>query len=445
MRRPERLRSETTVAGAAPLMLYSLYDWQLAAFAPLRTMALAGRDFLTNPDFPFTESRFFRGVAAGCELFERITRRYEKPAWGLERTRTGGASVAVAEEIVEARPHCNLLHFRREADDAAGAAGAAGARGDPKVLVVAPMSGHHATLLRGTVAALLPEHDVYITDWIDAGRVPVSQGRFDLDDYVDHIIAFLQRLGPGAHVIAVCQPSVPVLGAVSLMAADGDPCQPASMTLMGGPVDTRIAPTRVNEFAKRHSLGWFERSVITRVPFGYEGFNRRVYPGFLQLTGFMSMNFDRHFGAHLKLFDHLIRGDGDSAEAHRKFYDEYMSVMDMTAEFYLQTVDTVFQRHALPRGEWVSRGRRIDPPAIAGTALLTVEGELDDISAPGQTRAAHALCSNIPPERRRHILQPQVGHYGIFNGRRWRELIYPQVRDFIRAADAGSGPGRAGA
>lgn len=411
-------------------MLYSMYDWQLAAFAPMRTMAVAGRNFLTNPDLPFTESRFFRGVAAGCELFERVTRRYEKPAWGLDRTRIGGVDVAVTEEIVEARPHCNLLHFRRDP-------AVSEKRDDPKVLIVAPMSGHHATLLRGTVDALLPDHDVHVTDWIDAGRVPVSKGRFDLDDYVDHVIAFLHRIGPGAHVVAVCQPSVPVLGAVSLMAAAGDPCRPASVTLMGGPVDTRIAPTKVNDFAKRHSLGWFERSVITRVPFGYEGFNRRVYPGFLQLTGFMSMNFDRHFGAHLKLFEHLIRGDGDSAEAHRRFYDEYMSVMDMTAEFYLQTVDVVFQRHALPRGEWVSRGRRIEPAAIADTALLTVEGELDDISAVGQTRAAHDLCSGIPHDRRRHILQPDVGHYGIFNGRRWRELIAPQVRAFIRAAHEG--------
>lgn len=418
-------------------MLYSLYDWQLAAFAPMRTMAVAGRNFLTNPDFPFTESRFFRGVAASCELFERVTRRYEKPEWGLDRTRIDGAWASVTEEIVESRSHCNLLHFKR---DPIGS----GDRDDPKVLVVAPMSGHHATLLRGTVAALLPDHDVYIADWIDAGRVPVSQGRFDLDDYVDHVIAFLQRLGPGAHVIAVCQPSVPVLGAVSLMAADGDPCQPASMTLMGGPVDTRNNPTKVNEFAKRHRLGWFERSVIARVPFGYEGFNRRVYPGFLQLTGFMSMNFDRHFGTHLKLFGHLIRGDGDSAAAHRKFYDEYVSVMDMTAEFYLQTVDIVFQRHALPKGEWVSRGRRIEPSAIAKTALLTVEGELDDISSVGQTRAAHELCSGIPPDRRRHILQADVGHYGIFNGRRWRETICPQVRDFIRAARIGGvGDGQA--
>ena len=407
-------------------MLYSLYDWQLAAFAPLRTMAVAGRNVFANPDLPFTESRFFRGVAAGCELFERATRRYEKPAWGLDETCIEGGRAAVSEEIVAARPHCRLVHFRRDA-----------VRDDPRVLVVAPMSGHHATLLRGTVAALLPDHDVFVTDWVDAGRVPVSQGRFDLDDYIDHVIAFLRQLGPGAHIVAVCQPSVPVLAAVALMAADGDPCQPASMTLMGGPVDTRINPTKVNDFARRHSLGWFERSVITRVPFGYEGFNRRVYPGFLQLTGFMSMNFDRHFGAHLKLFEHLIRGDGDGAAAHRKFYDEYMSVMDMTAEFYLQTVDIVFQRHALPKGEWVSRGRRIEPAAIAGTALLTVEGELDDISAVGQTRAAHDLCSAIPADRRRHALQPEVGHYGIFNGRRWREQICPQVRDFIRAARDG--------
>jgi len=404
-------------------MLYSMYDWQLAAFAPLRAVAVAGQNILTNPDLPFNESRFFRSVAASCELFERVTRRYEKPAWGLDQTRIGGKPVGVSEEIVSELPHCNLLHFKRDID-----------RDDPKVLIVAPMSGHHATLLRGTVAAMLPDHDVYITDWIDAGRVPVSQGRFDLDDYVDYVITFLQDLGPGAHVVAVCQPSVPVMGAVSLMAGDNDPCQPASMTLMGGPIDTRNNPTKVNDFAKRHSLGWFERSVIARVPFGYEGFNRRVYPGFLQLTGFMSMNIDRHFGAHLQLFDHLIRGDGDSAAAHRKFYDEYMSVMDMTAEFYLQTVDIVFQRHALPKGEWVSRGRPIEPSAIRKTALLTVEGELDDISAVGQTFAAHKLCSGIPEDRRKHILQEKVGHYGIFNGRRWRELIYPQVRDFIRDA-----------
>ncbi len=403
-------------------MMYSMYDWQFAAFSHLRALALAGQKFLTNPDLPFNESRFFRGVAAGCELFERFTRRYEKPAWGLEDIQIAGKSVGVSEEIVKALPHCNLLHFKRDIN-----------RDDPKVLIVAPMSGHHATLLRGTVAAMLQDHDVYITDWIDAGRVPVSKGRFDLDDYVDYVITFLQDMGSSTHVVAVCQPSVPVMAAVSLMAGDNDPGQPVSLTLMGGPIDTRINPTKVNEFAKRHSLGWFERSVITRVPFGYEGFNRRVYPGFLQLTGFMSLNIDRHFGAHLQLFNHLVQDDGDSAAAHRKFYDEYMSVMDMTAEFYLQTLDVVFQRHALPRGKWTSRNRPIEPFAIQKTALLTVEGELDDISALGQTYAAHRLCSGIP-ESRKHFLREKVGHYGIFNGRRWRNAIYPKVRDFIREA-----------
>jgi poly(3-hydroxybutyrate) depolymerase len=265
--------------------------------------------------------------------------------------------------------------------------------------------------------------------------VPVHEGRFDLDDYVATVGRFLRFLGPGTHVVAVCQPAVPVLAAAALMAAANDPCRPASLTLMGWPIDPRAAPTRVNEFALRHKLSWFENAVITRVPFGFPGVGRRVYPGFLQLSGFMSMNMDRHFGAHMRMFEHLIRGDGDSAEQHRRFYDEYMSVMDMTAEFYLQTVDLVFQRHALPKGEWISREGKVEPAAIRDIALFTVEGELDDISAPGQTLAAHALCSAIPPARRDHMVAQGVGHYGIFNGRRWREAIYPRVRDFIARND----------
>ncbi|MEQ8697912.1 MAG: polyhydroxyalkanoate depolymerase, partial [Bauldia litoralis] len=262
---------------------------------------------------------------------------------------------------------------------------------------------------------------------------PRLQGHFGLDDYVDHVIDYLRLVGPGANIVAVCQPSVPVMGAVSLMAAENDPCQPSTMTLMGGPIDTRINPTEVNKFATAHSLHWFESAVVTQVPYGYPGVGRAVYPGFLQLTGFMSMNMDTHFGAHMRMFQHLIQGDGDSADAHRTFYDEYMSVMDLTAEFYLETVDVVFQRHLLPKGEWVSRNRPIEPKAIEKTALLTIEGERDDISAVGQTKAAHELCTGLPKAKHAHYEQKDVGHYGIFNGRRWREEICPRVGDFIRA------------
>jgi poly(3-hydroxybutyrate) depolymerase len=302
-------------------------------------------------------------------------------------------------------------------------------------MLVAPLSGHHSTLLRGTVQALLPAHDVHITDWHDAKAIPVAEGRFDLDDYIDQIVSYLRVLGPGTHVIAVCQPSVPVLAAASLMAAARDKCRPRSLVLMGGPIDTRVNPTKVNTFATRHPLSWFKNTVVSRVPYGNPGFGRAVYPGFLQLSGFMSMNMDRHLGAHLRMFEHLVHGDGDSAEAHRRFYDEYMSVMDLTAEFYLQTVELVFQKHVLPRGEWVSRGRKIEPAAIRDIALLTIEGELDDISAPGQTLAAQDLCRSIPPSKREHILAQGVGHYGIFNGRRWREAISPRVAAFIARHD----------
>lgn len=403
-------------------MLYTLYDWHQTALTPFRLAALAGQHMLANPILPFADTRMVRSAAAAFEMFERATRRYEKPEFGLDTTEINGKSVAVAEEIVSADSFCRLLHFKRDTR-----------RKDPKVLVVAPMSGHYATLLRGTVAALLPGHDVYITDWLDAGQVPRLQGHFGLDDYVDHVIDYLRLVGPGANIVAVCQPSVPVMGAVSLMAAENDPCQPSTMTLMGGPIDTRINPTEVNKFATAHSLHWFESAVVTQVPYGYPGVGRAVYPGFLQLTGFMSMNMDTHFGAHMRMFQHLIQGDGDSADAHRTFYDEYMSVMDLTAEFYLETVDVVFQRHLLPKGKWVSRNRPIEPKAIEKTALLTIEGERDDISAVGQTKAAHELCTGLPKAKHAHYEQKDVGHYGIFNGRRWREEICPRVGDFIRA------------
>lgn len=402
-------------------MLYQLHDLQHAAWLPIRLVAEATQATFQNPLFPASYTQFGRTVAAGAELLERTTRRFAKPEFGLAGTVIDGAPVAVTETTVAHKPFCNLVRFERAVE-----------RDDPKVLLVAPMSGHHATLLRGTVAALLPEHDVYVTDWLDARKVPLARGGFGLDDYVDYVIEFLHLLGPEVHVIAVCQPAVPVLTAVSVMAQAGDPHQPRSMVLMGGPIDTTAAPTAVTRLAQTRPLSWFEHNVIATVPFYYPGALRQVYPGFIQLTGFMSMNLDRHVGEHLRLFHHLVRGDGESAEQHRRFYDEYLSVMDLPAEFYLETVSQVFQEHALPRGTMRWRGEPVEPRAITRTALMTVEGELDDISAPGQTRAAHRLCSGLRPDQRGEYLQEGVGHYGIFNGRRWREAIMPRVRGFIR-------------
>ncbi len=409
-------------------MLYQLYNMHLATWEPIRAFAKAGEALFSHPWLPFSHTHSGRVAAAVCELVERTTRRYPKPAFGIEKVMVEGEEVPVTEDCVLDTPFCRLLHFRREF-------GRQPARKSPRLLLVAPLSGHYATLLKGTVASLLEGHDVYLTDWRDASQVPLAEGRFDLDDYIDTIIAFFEKLGPGTHVMAVCQPSVPVLAAVSIMAAEDHPAQPPSMTLLGGPIDTRANPTKVNELATSRPISWFENTVIARVPLGAPGAGRRVYPGFLQLSGFMSMNLDRHFGAHMKMFEHLVAGDGDSAAAHRRFYDEYMSVMDLPAEYYLQTVKTVFQDHALPEGSMVSRGRKIDPGAIATTALMTVEGEHDDISGLGQTRAAHALCSGLPEEKHRHHEQDGGGHYGIFNGRRWREQIMPLVADFIAQFD----------
>ena len=403
-------------------MLYQLHEMQHLAWAPARVAAEATLQLFRHPMMPAAYTSYGRAVAAACEVFERVTRRHRKPGFGLDMTTCDGWDIEVVEEVVLEHPFCELVHFKRNVS-----------RDDPRVLLVAPLSGHFATLLRDTVRALLPEHDVYVTDWTDAREVPLRLGTFDLDDYIDYVIHFLQFLGPGTHVMAVCQPSVPVLAAASLMAAAGDPAQPRSMTLMGGPIDTRRAPTKVNQLAVTRPLSWFEQSVVDTVPGTYPGFMRRVYPGFIQLTGFMSMNLDRHVGAHMQLFEHLVRGDGESAAAHRRFYDEYLSVMDLPAEYYLQTVRSVFQEHALPQGRLKWRGERVEPAAIRDTGLMTVEGELDDISGVGQTEAAHDLCSAIPADRRRHLLQKGVGHYGIFNGRRWRNEILPEVRDFIRA------------
>jgi poly(3-hydroxybutyrate) depolymerase len=406
-------------------MLYQARDAQLSALGPARLAAETLHHVFTHPLMPPSYTFAGRATAAACELFERVTRRYGKPAFGLDHVVVGGRRIALREVPIAEKPFCTLLHFERD-EPAADAE-------LPRVLVVAPMSGHHASLLRGTVQALLPEHDVYVTDWIDARTVPATLGLFDLDDYIDYVIEFLQLLGPDIHVLAICQPSPPVLAAVALMAAAGDPAQPRSMTLMGGPVDTRVNPTEVNRLATSRPISWFEQTVIHRVPLYYPGCSRRVYPGFLQLGGFMSMNLDRHVDAHLDLFRHLVEGDGESAAAHRRFYDEYLSVMDLSADFFLQTVRTVFQEHALPRGRMVHHGEPVVPAAIEKTALMTVEGERDDISGIGQTHAAHALTPNIPDERRDHLLQPGVGHYGIFNGRRWRETIRPRISAFIRA------------
>jgi poly(3-hydroxybutyrate) depolymerase len=403
-------------------MLYQLHELRQAWLAPVHATAAAMQHFFSNPAVPLARTEWGRMIAASSEIVERATRSYRKPGWGITGTVVGGTTVKVEIDTVARTTFCDLLHFRRDT-----------AQGAPRVLLVAPLSGHYATLLRGTVQGLLPDHDVYVTDWHNAAGIPLANGRFDLDDYVDLVIGFLHELGPEAHVIAVCQPSVPVLAAVSIMAADSDPCTPRSMTLMGGPIDTRVNPTRVNQFAARHSLDWFERTVVADVPFTYPGFMRRVYPGFLQLTGFMTMNIDRHLGSAIRHFQHLVRGDGDSAAAHREFYDEYNAVMDLTAEFYLQTIKVAFQDHALPNHNWVSRGRKVDPRAITRTGVMTVEGELDDISGPGQTFAAHALCPNVPAERHKHRLQMGTGHFGIFNGRKWRTEILPEIRSFIRA------------
>jgi poly(3-hydroxybutyrate) depolymerase len=413
------------------LSFYDLYELNHAALAPWRAVADATRLSFQNPLNPLSETPFGRSVAAAAELFERTTRRYGKPEFGLNATEVDGRTVAVAEEVVLRKPFCSLLHFARDLPKDRPP--------DPKLLVVAPLSGHYATLLRGTVAAMLPEHDVYITDWADARMVPAAAGRFDLDDYIDTMIETFHRLGPGAHVMAVCQPSVPVLAAVALLSEDGDRNVPRSMTLMGGPIDTRLAPTAVNQLAEARGTDWFEHNTIMTVPFPYPGFLRKVYPGFLQLSGFMSMNFDRHVTAHQEFYHHLVDGDGDSAEKHREFYDEYLAVMDLTAEFYLQTVDTIFVKHLLPRGLMTHRGRPIRPQTIRRTALLTVEGERDDISGVGQTQAAQTLCSNLSPGMREHYLAMGVGHYGVFNGSRYRADIQPRIRDFIRKHHGANG------
>jgi poly(3-hydroxybutyrate) depolymerase len=403
-------------------MLYEAYQAHSDVLAPVRVLAEFYRGVLSHPWPLIGDAPLVRSAAAAMELLSNAGMSHDRPDFGIHSVAVDGEEVTVTEEIVATHPFCSLLHFRKD-----------GTRDEPTVLVVAPLSGHFSTLLRGTIQTLLPEHNVYLTDWVNARNVPLLYCRFDLDDLIDLVTRFIRLLGPNIHVMAVCQPSVPVLAAVSLLAAAGDPCQPASMILMGGPIDTRSNPTEVNRFAMAHSLDWFERSVITTVPGRYPGAFRRVYPGFLQLAGFLSMNFDRHVSAHWSMFNNLVEGDGESAAQTRAFYKEYSSVMDLPADFYLQTVKRVFHDHDLPLGRFRVRGTPVEPAAIQHTALMTVEGERDDVCAVGQTVVAHDLCTSIPPAKKTHHLQLKVGHYGVFHGRRWQNETYPKVKVFIRA------------
>ena len=417
-------------------MLYQIYETQRALMAPFSEFASASAKLYNHPLSPFSHSPVSQRIAAGFDLLHRLAKEYEKPPFGITSARVGGVDVAVQEQVAIAKPFCRLLRFKRFTDNHEALATM---KTQPTVLVVAPLSGHHATLLRDTVRSLLQDHKVFITDWTDARMVPVEQGPFHLHDYIAYVQEFMRHIGPDVHVISVCQPTVPVLAAVSLMASAGE-FTPRTMTMMGGPIDARKSPTAVNNLALNKSHGWFETNVIYRVPPNYPGAGRAVYPGFLQHTGFVAMNPDRHVSSHYDYFLDLIRGDGDNAEAHRQFYDEYNAVLDMPAEYYLDTIKTVFQDFALVNGTWVVEGRPVRPQDIRGTALLTVEGELDDISGAGQTKAAHALCTGVAVEHQFHYDVEGAGHYGIFSGRRWREKVYPRVRDFI-ASFNGSRPG----
>ena len=399
-------------------MLYSIHDAAEAALTPVRWWAQAASTLLRHQVGPDYLTWPARAAVAWADVADDVLRPRGKPAWSIKTQR--GGDVDLPEQVILDQPFVRLLRFR--APNSAG----------PQVLLVAPMSGHHATLLRGTVQDMIETGlDVYVTDWRDARIVPLLAGDFDLDSYINTVRSFLQHLGPDTHVVAVCQPAPAVVTAVSLMAADNDPAQPRTMTLMGGPVDTRAAPTAVTRLAEKHSIDWFEQHVISTVPPWHPGAFRRVYPGFLQLFAFMSMNPDRHIEAHRRMFDHLVRGDQESAASHRRFYDEYLAVMDVPASYYLKTVETFFQKHALALGAMEVGGQPVNPAAIQRTALMTVEGELDDISAPGQTIAAQTMCSSIPSSRRVQYLQPGVGHYGIFNGRRWRGDILPRIKSFM--------------
>lgn len=414
-------------------MLYQLHEWQRAFLGPLSHYAEASARMLTDPSSPLAQVPGAQRIAAGYELIHRLGKDYEKPAFDIHSiTNPQGNQIAIVERIDLETPFCQLRRFKRFSDDPETIEKM---KSEPVVLVVAPLSGHHATLLRDTVRTLLLDHKVYITDWVDARMIPSAEGPFRLDDYVATIEAFIRHIGAETlHVISVCQPTVPVLAAISLMAARGEPT-PRSMTMMGGPIDPRRSPTEVNSLATTQPLTWFKSHLIHTVPANYPGHGRLVYPGFLQHAGFVAMNPGRHLSSHWDFYLNLLRGDLEDAQAHRKFYDEYNAVLDMPAEYYLDTISTVFQQFLLPRGLWEIDGERVDPSAIKRTSLLTIEGELDDISGIGQTEAAHDLCTGIPASRRAHRMIQGAGHYGIFSGRRWREVVYPQVRDFIRRSE----------
>ena len=413
-------------------MLYALHEASFYASTPMRLAARAARDFWGSPLNPAANTELGRRLYAGADLFSNVTRRYGKPDWRIDTVKINDVDVRVRPTVVWQSPWARLIQFDR---DMADMRRAGKFELDPAVLIVAPLSGHYATLLRGTVEAFLPDHAVFIVDWQNAREVSVLQGRFDFHDYIDHIRDMLRVLGPRPNVLAVCQPGPPVLAAAALMAQDNDPSRPASMTFMGSPIDARLSPTVTNNLAEEKPFTWFQSNMIYTVPAPYPGMGRRVYPGFVQLASFMSMNADKHQEAHQRYFKSLVEGDGDSADKHLEFYDEYLSVLDLTEEFYLQTIDIVFQRHLLPKGELMHRGRKVDPAAITDIGLMTVEGEKDDISGIGQTQAAHDLCVNIPADLKEDYVQPGVGHYGVFNGRRFREEIYPKVRDFILRTD----------
>jgi poly(3-hydroxybutyrate) depolymerase len=413
-------------------MLYQIYESNRAWISPFSEFASAASKLYSNPLSALAQIPSAHRVSAGFDLMHRLTKEYEKPEFGINKVNVDGAEVVIQEQVVEAKPFCRLIRFKRFTDNGALLDKM---RDQPSVLVVAPLSGHHSTLLRDTVRTLLQDHKVYITDWIDARMVSLEDGAFHLDDYINYVQDFIRKVGPDVHVISVCQPTVPVLAAVSLMASRGE-TTPRTMTMMGGPIDARRSPTAVNNLAMNKSFEWFENNVIYRVPPNYPGAGRRVYPGFLQHTGFVAMNPDRHATSHYDYFLDLVRGDDDSADAHRQFYDEYNAVLDMPAEYYLDTIKTVFQDFALVNGTWKVRNPKgkeelVKPADIKTTALLTVEGELDDISGAGQTRAAHELCTGIPKARQKHYDVVGAGHYGIFSGRRWREKAYPEIRAFI--------------
>ncbi|MBC7414028.1 MAG: polyhydroxyalkanoate depolymerase [Herminiimonas sp.] len=413
-------------------MLYQFHELNRTFLNPLIQWAEASSKLFTNPVSPFAHTPFAQRIAAGYELIYRLGKDYEKPAFGIKSVKVNDTSVGIVEVVKQQKAFCTLIHFKKDlsAEDIA-------ALNQPTVLLVAPLSGHHSTLLRDTVRSLLKENDVYVTDWSDARMVPLSEGAFHLHDYVHYVQDFIHNLGKdkSVHVVSVCQPTVPVLAAISLMASANDPIMPKTMTMMGGPIDPRKSPTAVNNLATEKPFSWFENKVIYTVPANYPAFGRRVYPGFLQHAGFVAMNPQRHAQSHWDFYMHLRAGDNESAEEHRKFYNEYNAVLVMPAEYYLETIKTVFQEFSLPAGTWEIDGKLVRPQDIKNVALFTIEGELDDISGSGQTEAAHGLCSSIPKSKKQHFTAPQCGHYGIFAGSRWRDVICPKIGEFIRAND----------